>query len=522
MNEKEISPVEVHHLENTESRDVEHADEKGATIGVADSDARDYLDPTVVITEEESQQLKRKIHRKVLPLMCLAYLTQALDKGTLGPASIMGWQADVGAKGQDYALTSTLLWAGIICGEPIANQLVRRLPVAKLLGSAMLIWTALLLGLTFAHTIAPVFAIRFLLGFFESLFGPVLLSITVQWYLRQEQAFVSALWQSMLGVNSGISALFGYGFYHIPRGKGGAGPYDGRKLQGWQWMTLTVALISFCSALITLRFLPDSPTRARWATEKEKTLFVERVRSNNQGIKNTKFKREQLVEALKDQFTYLLFALAFFQTLVVGGINTFNSLLINKAFGFSVLDSQLLSIPLGVMAILTYLLMAWLVTKTRQALLCMVAFCIPNIAGTITLLIVAPTPSTRGGLIVAFYAMQFFQACNPSIFLMLARNSAGQTKKSITYAVTYIGWAGGNAIAPQIFQAVWAPRYLHSLEIHLALYGVFILTCLYTRWMLIRRNKQKEAAQALEGTGTNALAFEDLTDRQNPDFRYSL
>jgi hypothetical protein len=89
--------------------------------------------------------------------MCLAYLTQALDKGTLGPASIMGWQADVGAKGQDYALTSTLLWAGIICGEPIvrripfqllgsahpqANQLVRRLPVAKLLGSAMLIWTA--------------------------------------------------------------------------------------------------------------------------------------------------------------------------------------------------------------------------------------------------------------------------------------------------------------------------------------------------------------------------------------------
>lgn len=77
--------------------------------------------------------------------MCLAYLTQALDKGTLGPSSIMGWQADVGAKGQDYALTSTMLWAGIICGEPLANQLVRRLPVAKLLGCAMLIWTAVCL-----------------------------------------------------------------------------------------------------------------------------------------------------------------------------------------------------------------------------------------------------------------------------------------------------------------------------------------------------------------------------------------
>jgi hypothetical protein len=53
--------------------------------------------------------------------MCLAYVTQALDKGTLGPASIMGWQTNVGAKGQDFALTSTFLWCGIIAGEPIVR-----------------------------------------------------------------------------------------------------------------------------------------------------------------------------------------------------------------------------------------------------------------------------------------------------------------------------------------------------------------------------------------------------------------
>ena len=51
-----------------------------------------------------------------------------------------------------------------------------------------------------------------------------------------------------------------YGFYHIPRGKGGAGPYDGRKLQGWQWMTLTVALISFCSARGSARVAPGLST----------------------------------------------------------------------------------------------------------------------------------------------------------------------------------------------------------------------------------------------------------------------
>lgn len=43
-----------------------------------------------------------------------------------------------------------------------------------------------------------------------------------------------------------------------------------------------------------------------------------------------------------------------FQTLVVGGVNSFNSLLINKAFGFSVSVSQLVSMPLAAFQIILY------------------------------------------------------------------------------------------------------------------------------------------------------------------------
>jgi hypothetical protein len=78
----------------------------------------------------------------LLPVMCIAYIAQSLDKGTLGTSSIMGWQKDVGAVGQDYALTSTFLWVGVIFGEPVVNQLNRRLPIAKVLGTAMVFWTA--------------------------------------------------------------------------------------------------------------------------------------------------------------------------------------------------------------------------------------------------------------------------------------------------------------------------------------------------------------------------------------------
>ena len=123
-------------------------------------------------------------------------------------------------------------------------------------------------------------------------------------------------------------------------------------------MMITVGLISFTASIITWFFLPDSPTRARFLTEDEKKKFVERVRRNDQGIKNIVFKRSQAIEAIRDPFSWMLFLLAVNQTLVVGGINTFNALLINKAFKFSVTDSQLLSIPLGAMVIITYQLMA--------------------------------------------------------------------------------------------------------------------------------------------------------------------
>lgn len=92
---------------------------------VADQAAADFVDASVVITPEENKAMRMRIHKRILPLMCLAYFLQAIDKGTLGTSSIMGWQDDVGAKGQDYALTATFLWIGIIIGEPIVSPPLR-------------------------------------------------------------------------------------------------------------------------------------------------------------------------------------------------------------------------------------------------------------------------------------------------------------------------------------------------------------------------------------------------------------
>jgi hypothetical protein len=67
-----------------------------------------------------------------------------------------------------------------------------------------------------------------------------------------------------------------------------------------------------------------------------------------------------------------------------------------------------------------------------------------------------------------------------------------------------MGWAGGNAIAPQLFIASWAPRYLNTLYIHLGLYAAFATVCITMRMLLVSRNKKKIAAQTQsDGTVVN-------------------
>ena len=52
------------------------------------------------------------------------------------------------------------------------------------------------MGLAFSLSIPPVFAVRVLLGFAESIVGPGLLAITVQWFVKEEQPLIGAAWQS--------------------------------------------------------------------------------------------------------------------------------------------------------------------------------------------------------------------------------------------------------------------------------------------------------------------------------------
>lgn len=148
-------------------------------------------------------------------------------------------------------------------------------------------------------------------------------------------------------------------------------------------------------------------------------------------------------------------------------------------------------------------------------------YCIPSIIGTVVLMTVVNTNTgTKAGLLISYYIALSFWAAQTLGMSMLTRNVGGQTKKSIVTAMNFISWAVGNAVGPQVFLEWDSPRYFIAFATHMGCYAVLILVIITLRWHLRTQNRLKDQATGGQIDEAYVHAFEDLTDRENKNFRY--
>lgn len=98
---------DISHVERTLSRDLDKQDHMD--YDRVDKEVAQYTsDVKIDISEEESNRLRKMIDKRVLVIMICTYFLQALDKGTLSFASIMGIQTDAHLQGQQVRRTQSL------------------------------------------------------------------------------------------------------------------------------------------------------------------------------------------------------------------------------------------------------------------------------------------------------------------------------------------------------------------------------------------------------------------------------
>ncbi|KAL9616126.1 MAG: hypothetical protein Q9160_008970 [Pyrenula sp. 1 TL-2023] len=467
----------------------------------------------VHIDEATNRRLLRRIDWNMMPLMCIVYAMNYLDKTTLSYASIMGIKADISLVGDNYQWLGSMFYFGYIAWEYPTNRLLQRLPLGKYSAFCVFMWGTVLACFAAVQNFGGAVAVRFFLGVFEAAVTPGFALFTSQWYTKTEQATRTGIWFSFNGFAQIFGGLVAYG---IAKGT----EKHGSALAGWRIVFLFAGLLTAALGIIFWFVIPDNQLNARWLKKEDRILAIERVRVNQQGIGNKHFKLYQLKEALLDPLSWAFFFYALVADIPNGGLTNFFSQLI-VSFGYTPQQSLLYGAPGGAVEIVALIASGWIGSKLGQRLL--VSMVGLSIATLGMILIVALPLAAKEGRLAGYYLTQASPTPFVALLSLISTNVAGYTKKTTVAAMYLIAYCAGNIIGPQTFRPKDAPRYVPAEITIIVCYALCLVDVLFIWWYCKRQNKLKAAARAQPGyMKLENQEWLDLTDRENPEFVYAL
>ncbi|KAI0165748.1 major facilitator superfamily domain-containing protein [Xylariaceae sp. FL1272] len=467
------------------------------------------------MTPEVEARIVKKIDCWMVALLLFAATLGAVDKVELGTAALYGFRDDVHLVGQQYSWLGSILSLGSLSGYFVTIWLVQRVPPAKLLCYSSLAWSVLTVLYPAGRNWSDFMALRFFMGFIEASITPCITMLIATFYKKTEQPARNAI--CLAYFSSVFNGFFAWLVGLIPASA---------PLYKWQYLYLITGSINILYSLFLLCFLPDSPMKARFLSEKEKCYAVQRLASNRTGIANHVWKWGQAREALLDPRIWLIFFFNIFINIPNGGLVSFGSIIIGN-LGFSALVSSLLTIPFGVLATSSAWVFSFWAQKwhnRRSVSSVPIVACVALLLPIIGTVVIYVTPRTNvPAQLVALYFMYFYWPPYIIGVSLPQANTAGQTKKSVAFSVVQFGYAVGNLIGPQTFLSWQAPKYRGAIIAMLTSYAVCVVIMLaylaLGTWENKRRDrKYGKPEEVHQGT---VEGFVDVSDMQQTNFRYT-
>ncbi|KAJ5200252.1 Major facilitator superfamily domain general substrate transporter [Penicillium cf. griseofulvum] len=466
-----------------------------------------------VLDSAASGRLLRKIDLYIMPLICIVYFLQYLDKIAISYASVTGLRESANLQGNQFNWVSSIFFFGQLALAFPTMRVMQLFPLAKYVAVNVTIWGAILASMAACKSFASLMVCRTLLGAAEASIIPAWVVFTSQWYRKEEQAFRVGLWFSMCG----FAQMFGgYVAYGVATHIGGD---PSASLRGWQVIFLILGLLTVVVGILFFFFLPDSPLTAGFLSVEEKAMHAERIRGNAQGIGSNVFKREQVYEALTDPHTWLYAFWVMAANVPNSTATSFGNIMVT-GMGYSKTESLLLVTPMGAYEVVALIGLTYLAMKTQRRLFWCIVGHILAIVGAILMATTDKVPA-----LIGYYLTGGIPLGWTTILGLTSTNVAGSTKKITVSCIQTIAYTVGNIISPQTFQAKDAPGYMPAKISICVLYFVVTLDLCLIWWVSQRENRRRDLEKEALGDAyvvPENSAFLDLTDRQNPEFRYAI
>ncbi|KAI9705624.1 MAG: hypothetical protein M1836_006380 [Candelina mexicana] len=345
------APSQPHHEHDEQNKKHESFGQHRRT---SDSTVHSF---TLYIPDEERAVL-RKFDRRLVLFMAFLYMLSFLDRSNIGNARIAGLARDLKLTSSQYEWLLTAFYITYILFEGM-TLLYRIVPPHIYISLCVLSFGLIASFQSLATSFPSLLVLRALLGIGEAAFSPGIPFYLSFFFKREELALRTGL----IIAAAPLSISFASSLAWLITKLGEHGP-----IEPWRLLFLVEGFPSVVAAVFVWFYVPDSPEKAVYLTQREKK--VSRLRLRREG--NSKHRERdsggldwrQVLQTLRDPKCYSTALMFFSCNVAFSSMPVFLPKII-KEMGYTSLNSQALSAPPYLLSFLLVLLTAIVSDRLR-------------------------------------------------------------------------------------------------------------------------------------------------------------
>ncbi|KAI7878568.1 MFS general substrate transporter [Lichtheimia hyalospora FSU 10163] len=457
----------------------------------------------------EKKLLRKMDLRIIIPMSTLSFLI-FLDRAIISNAKLGGIIEDLNLTPTEFSWALSILYFGYFLFDIPSNIVLRKWVASYWLSLLTLFCGIVTMCMASCTNFAGLMVTRFLLGAIQTGFISGGLYFLSLWYTRDEYGKRASHFMGWATISGASSGLIAYGISMIPTSR----------LNTWQWLFLLEGVPTVLVSCFTLWYIPVKPETAKFMTEEERTIEMERLIIDQNIQIDQSWSWDIATTVAKDWKTYMYTIICLFSTIALQGVTLTLPSIVAGMGAWSTVESQALTTPPYVMAFIGTLIVGYTSDRFYDRSYHLVATSLIGIVGYLLLMFIHES----------LVGVRYFAVClctiatyaNTTIkFSWFENNFSGLTRRAIASATILSISNIGGVVGSFIYYD--PPFYFAGNTITFCCFTAHAISVIIMRILLDRENKRR-ARMSPEQRQEEITKHggESLAGDRHPDFRYVL
>ncbi|KAG8410864.1 hypothetical protein J3458_016619 [Metarhizium acridum] len=460
------------------------------------------FDPSATWSQQEEEQLVKKLNWRIAFPACLMFFALQLDRGNISQALSDNMLTDLKMNTNDYNNGQTIFYCSFLFAELPSQLVSKKLGPDTWIPIQMVSWSIVAASQAALSGRTSFYICRFLLGLIEGGFIPDVILYLSYFFTNPElPRRLSWFWTSYQSTQI-VGAFLAYGILHL-RGKGALH-------EGWRYMFLIEGIFTGIIGVLTWLYLPASPTqtarrrykgllrpREGWFTEREEVIMVTRILRDDPG-KATMHNRQGLSwslfkDALLDYHLWPIYLLGLSWAIPTNPPQAYITLTC-KALGFNTFETNLLTIPAYTIFIIQLLFWTWVSEKINQRVLIALVTQLWTLPLLVALVALPPVfPNSNWSKWVLSTLLVGHPYCHAILVALTSRNSGSVRTRTVGSSMYNMAVQMSSIFASQIYRDDDKPYYYTGNKVLLGIvaWNVVVVIGVKAYYVLVNQRRDK-------------------------------